>query len=104
MAFGTKSATRPMNVTASGTIQREEDAMRPWMGASTSAGRYGITPSLSGSVLGSSIFGSEDRRWREFFDLRSRKIEEPPHLRYSEPKDRRNPIVRSCAVHARGMA
>ena len=58
----------------------------------------------------SSIVGSEDRRWGvlrssepedrrilPISDLRSRKIEEPPHLRSTifDPEDRRTPHLRS---------
>ena len=43
---------------------------------------------------GSSIYGSEHRRWG-VFDFRASKIEKPPHLRSSEPEDRRTPDLRS---------
>ena len=45
-------------------------------------------------VGGSSIFGSENRKWG-VFDLRSRKIEEPPHFRSSEPEVRRTSHLQS---------
>ena len=42
---------------------------------------------------GSSIFGVEDRRWGGFFDLPASKIEEPSHLRSSEPKIEEPPPI-----------